>query len=83
MKKAKFKVGDRVELTMLALSIYFSKGTKFRKGVVEKVDGDIIRVQRDSDGILYCGHEYKWWDASFWRKVISGLTPDERYDGYD
>ena len=69
MKKAKFKVGDRVELTSLALSEFFPEGTKFRKGVVEKVDGESIKVQRDSDGILYRGHEDKWWCIDFWRKV--------------
>jgi len=81
MKKAKFKVGDKVELPSSSLSAFFPEGTKFRKGVVEKVDGEEIKVQRDSDGILYRGHEDKWWCANFWKKVVSGLTPDERYDG--
>lgn len=83
MKKSKFKVGDRVELTSSSLSVFFPKGTKFRKGVVEEIDGEEIKVQRDSDGILYRGHENKWWCIYDWRKakVISGLTPDERYDG--
>jgi hypothetical protein len=83
MKKAKFKVGDRVELTSSSLSVFFRKGTKFGKGVVEKVDGEEIKVQRDNGGILYRGHEDKWWCSNFWRKAkaISGLTPDERYDG--
>lgn len=67
--KAKFKVGDRVEFTSRAYGL-FPRGTKFRKGVVEEIDGDSIKVQRDNDGILYRGHGCKWWYADFWRKVV-------------
>jgi len=82
MKKAKFKVGDRVELTTHGLELYFPNGTRFRKGVVEEVDlVGLIMVTRDDDGIPYRGHENKWWGSNHWRKVVSGFTPDERYDG--
>ena len=74
MKKTKFKVGDRVKLTKEALSMFFPGGTKFQQGIVEELESAPtmevcqIKVQRDNDGILYRGHESKWWYVEWWEK---------------
>jgi hypothetical protein len=61
----KFKVGDKVRMTRLAIQIF---NTKFQTGVIKKIGSGYfkegISVKRDN----YKGHEYAWWDDCFWKK---------------
>jgi hypothetical protein len=65
----KIKVGDRV--VMKNGGMVMKNGgtdsrtwrTKFRIGIVKRVDGGWISIKRTG----YKGHEYTWWTAEDWK----------------
>ena len=64
--KIKFRKGDRVEMTDLALRLGLQRKKNRKTGIVIEADAcmyPVVRIKRDGD------RQSEKWNKDFWRKV--------------